>query len=80
MRLVLRGQKQYGLWEQSIDQTLDFDLDFAPVLQELLTFKASVFRSIMTDAYAFLSSTIKKTSCPVECKNCCKDSNFKCYR
>ena len=46
MRLVLRGQKQYGLWEQSIDQTLDFDLDFAPVLQELLTFKASVFRSI----------------------------------
>ena len=35
MRLVLRGQRQYGLWEQSIDQTLDFDLDFAPVLQEL---------------------------------------------
>jgi len=52
VRLVLRGQRQYGLWEQSIDQTLDFDLDFAPVLQ---------------------------TSCPVECKNCCKNSNFKCY-
>lgn len=52
VRLVLRGQRQFGLWEQSIDSTLDFDLDFAPVLQ---------------------------TSCPAECKNCCKDSNFKCY-